>query len=367
MDASQADRRSRVRNRATDPVFWTDMTQLGKTVAAAVIAWVLATSVLDLPQAFLAPWAALLVVNATVYRTFSQGARQVAAAVLGVVLAWAAGNTLGLDATAVAVVLTVGLGLGSLRWFGGEATTVAATALVVLTTGFSDDDNMLALRLLDTAIGIGVGLLVNLVVWPPLRRRTAISAMNAIDDEVGALLLEIGEGIGEGCGDADVEGWLERTQTLDGELDHAWVLVRQAKESARMNPRRSAREVKDPQQWYALLERMQQAVAEIRSMAGTLGHGVAGVDEWLPEFKEPFARLLGDAGRAIAAADPDPVHRAREHLNALADDLGGLPTSRLWPVYGALMINLRNILGAMDEVAVANPMSQPPLPFRRRR
>ena len=169
-----------------DAVFWTDVTQLVKTVAAAVIAWVIATSVLDLPQSFLAPWSALLVVHATVYRTFSQGARQVGAAVLGVLLAWAVGNTLGLDPTAVAVALTLGLVIGALPWFADETTTIAATALVVLTTGFSDNDSVLVSRLLDTGIGIAVGLLVNLTVWPPLRSRTAIAAMDAMDGRIGA-------------------------------------------------------------------------------------------------------------------------------------------------------------------------------------
>ena len=41
-------------------------------------------------------------------------------------------------------------------------------------------------------------------------------------------------------------------------------------------------------------------------------------------------------------------------------------TSRMWPVYGGLVVNLRNIVDAMDEVAAANPMIQPPLPFARR-
>ena len=174
--------------RAEDPVFWSGAVQLLKTVAAAVIAWLLATEVFDLPQSFLAPWSALLVVHATLYRTFSQGARQVAAAVLGVVLAWAVGNVLGLDATSVAVVLALGLLLGAHRAFGDEATAVAATALIVLTTGFSDDDNMLVFRLFDTAIGIVVGLVINLLVWPPLRRRTTIAAIDVIDDRLGALL-----------------------------------------------------------------------------------------------------------------------------------------------------------------------------------
>ena len=59
--------------RLRDPVWWSQLTQLAKTVLAAVAAWVIAASVLDLPQPFLAPWSAILVVHATVYRTFSRG------------------------------------------------------------------------------------------------------------------------------------------------------------------------------------------------------------------------------------------------------------------------------------------------------
>ena len=83
-----------LRERLHDPMSWTEWLQLVKTVVAAVIAWLLAERVFDLPQSFLAPWAALLVVHATVYRTFSRGLRQVTGAVLGVLLAWA-GRELG--------------------------------------------------------------------------------------------------------------------------------------------------------------------------------------------------------------------------------------------------------------------------------
>jgi hypothetical protein len=38
-----------------------------------------------------------------------------------------------------------------------------------------------------------------------------------------------------------------------------------------------------------------------------------------------------------------------------------------WPLQGALIINLRNILDAMSEVAVANPMGQPAIPLARLR
>lgn len=358
----------RVRAKLKDPVFWTDVIQLVKTVVAAVLAWVLATSVLDLPQSFLAPWSALLVVHATVYRTFSQGARQVGAAVLGVVVAWAVGNTLGIDPLAVSTALLLGLVIGTIPWFADEATTIAATALIVLTTGFSDNDFVLLSRLADTGIGIAVGLLVNLTVWPPLRRRTAISAMDALDDEIGQLLLDMGDGLAAGYTAEDVEEWVDRTRSVDEDLDDAWAYVRQARESARMNPRRSAGEYRDPQQWMDLLRRMEQALAETRSMAGTLGRALETDRSWDADFRQGYIAVMHEAGAGIVNAELPRVRTARAQVDKLVDLLNEQsPISRLWPVYGGLIINLRNILEAMDEVAGANPLSQPPLPFRRHR
>ena len=360
--------RLRAHERTRDPVFWTDVIQLVKTVVAAVLAWVIATSVLDLPQSFLAPWSALLVVHATVYRTFSQGVRQVGAAVVGVVLAWAVGNTLGLDPMAVAVALALGLVVGSVPWFADEATTIAATALIVLTTGFADNDFVLLSRLADTGIGIAVGLLVNFTVWPPLRRRTAISAMDALDDKIGQLLIDMGDGLARGYTAQDVEEWVDHSRSLDEDLDDAWAYVRQARESARMNPRRSAAQFKDPQQWMDLLRRMEQALAETRSMARTLAHALAAEQSWDAEFRQGYIAVLREGGGGIFRAEPDPIRTARIRLDELVDLLNEQsPISRLWPVYGGLIINLRNILEAMDEVAGANPLEQPPLPFRRPR
>ena len=113
--------------RLSDPIWWNDVLQLAKTVLAAVAAWVIASSVLDLPQPFLAPWSALLVVHATVYRTFSKGTQQVAATVVAVLLATAVGETLGLTTGAIALLLVVALVLGSVPWLGAEATTIATT------------------------------------------------------------------------------------------------------------------------------------------------------------------------------------------------------------------------------------------------
>lgn len=343
-----------MRGRLRDPVVWNDATQVAKTVAAAVVAWVLAAEVWGLPQPFLAPWAALLVVHATVYRTMSRGVRQVAATVVAVLLAAAVGQVLGLDPLAIGVLLTVGMLVGSTPWFAPEATTITTTALIVLTTGWTEDA-LLVSRLLDTTIGVGVGLVVNAVVWPPLRRHTAVAAMSHLDDGIGALLQDVGRRMASGPVDDEVEDWVERSRDLDEGVDEAWALVRQAQEAARLNPRRSAREVREPRLWFDRLRRREQAIAEVRSMARTLAAAVPSEAPWADPFGQRWPELLVDAGQAVAAADAAAVLDVRRGLEHLVDDIGEAGPPDRWPVHGALVINLRNVLDAMDSVVAAMP------------
>src|SRR3954462_15317357 len=139
---------------------------------------------------------------------------------------------------------------------------------------------MLLGRHLDTAIGIAVGLLVNLLVWPPLRDRSAARRVDIIDDRIGELLTGMARDIAHGD-DADVEAWVERTRELDHDIDDANALVRQARESGRLNlRRRAAPRVRATEDFGALLARLEQAVAELRSMARTIGRSRAGWEWW---------------------------------------------------------------------------------------
>lgn len=106
---------------------------------------------------------------------------------VGVLIAFAAGQLFGLDALSLGLAVLVGLAIGAVPGLRAQATTAATTAIVVLTTGYSANDHMLAARLADTGIGIAVGLLINLAVWPPLRDRGAARQIDVIDDRVGDL------------------------------------------------------------------------------------------------------------------------------------------------------------------------------------
>ena len=367
MALSASSLRERLADGIRDPLRWTGLIQLAKTAVAAVAAWVIASQVLQLPQAFLAPWSALLVVHSTVYRTFSRGLRQVTGAVLGVLLAWAVGNLVGLSTLAVSVLLVAGLVIGSLRFFRDESTAVAATGLIVLTTGFSTRDTLLVDRLLDTFVGIVVGLVVNLVVWPPLRDYAAARAIDGIDDGVGELLRDMAEALRATCDQDTVTHWVDRTRALDEDLDQAWALLRQARESGRLNPRRAARQVRSTDVWEEVLRHDEQAIAECRSMARTIGHGIESVVEWEPSFRVPWLRLLQEAGEAIGIPDSARVVAVRRELVRLTEDLSREDLSeRHWPEYGALIMNLRNVVASMDRVAQQNPLVLPRYERRER-
>jgi uncharacterized membrane protein YccC len=346
-----------LRTRLRDPLAWTSAVQLTKTVMAAVIAWVLAVHVFGIAQPFLAPWAALLTVHATVLGTVRRGVEQVGASVIGVLVAFGAGQLFGAGALALAVVVLVGLSVGSIPRVRIDATTAAATALVVLTTGYSGDGGMLASRLLDTGIGIAVGLLINLAVWPPLRDRGAASAIDQIDDRIGDLLRDIAAALRSDRGPA-VDEWVARTREVDEDIDEAWRVLGEARESGRLNPRRAAPgRMRAADDFSAILQRLEQATADTRSMAQTIGLAPR---NWDPAFRQPWLDLLERAGAAVSAADAAALTAVHEDLDALAGDLdlGTLP-NRFWPISGALIVNLRNIVEALGAVAEAQPIEVP--------
>jgi uncharacterized membrane protein YccC len=258
-------------------------------------------------------------------------------------------------------VILVGLLVGSVGGLRDETTTTAATALIVLTNGYSHNGGILGARLLDTGAGIAVGLLVNLLVWPPLRDRSAASQIDAVSGAVGRVLSEIADRLSSECRPADVDDWIAKTNALDRAIDRAWRIVAQARESGRLNPRRAtARRMRAAQNFDDILGRLGQAVAETRSMARTIGHARVPTAEWDPGFRERWRVLLDRAGVAIRAGDAEAVTSARADLTVFADELAvDHLREGFWPVAGAVLVNLRNILDALDVVADAQPVEVP--------
>ncbi|HEX3691680.1 MAG TPA: FUSC family protein [Solirubrobacteraceae bacterium] len=355
----------RIGQRLRDPIAWVEVSQLAKTVGASVIAWVLAVHAFHLSQAFMAPWAALLTVHGTVFGTLKGAAQQAGASVLGVLLAFAGWRLLGTDALALGATVLAAMLIGAAPGLRAPMTT-ATTAVVVLTTGYIDKSGMLADRLIDTGIGIAVGLLVNLLVWPPLRDRAAARHIDVIDDRLGELLTRMADEIADGCAPDRADDWISHSDRLSDDVDRAWRVLGEARESGRLNPRRAAAgRMRAAEQMTQIINRLAQAVAETRSMARTIRVASIEPTGWNPDFRKPWVSLLQRTGTAVTDADADELRAIRSELSERSRHLAIEQLhGDLWPIFGALLVNLRNVLDAMDVVAEAQPV-QVPLPAFR--
>lgn len=341
--------------RRPSPETRADLVQVAKTVLATGLAWVLAVRLVGGEHAFLAPWVALLTVHATLYRTVWHGAQALVAAALGLAVSYVAVALLGYQlvaAPALLVAVLVGLLLARAFLARDEGINVATTAIFVITAGYAVQEGVLAERFLDTLVGVATGLLVNLLIAPPLDERITERALGEVSDEVGRLLVATA---GDLRGDVDQEvtgRWIEATRDLDARLERARSHLSFARESRWANPLRTrSSRTGDPDTAREVLVRLEDGVAHTRAIARAVHESVGRGEEWDEEFRRRWTDLLRQVGSRIADPGLD-VDDARPQLERLVADLSdeGLP-ARYWPLYGALLTALGNVASIVDDVA----------------
>ena len=344
--------------RAPRPDSRTDLLQILKATLATGVAWVVAAHVLELQQAFLAPWLALLTVHATVYRTVWRGSQAVLASGLGLVVSYVAVQLLGYDLVATpALVVSVLVGLLLARAFlaRDEGVAVATTALFVITAGYGShqaaEEMMLSHRFLDTLVGVATGLLVNLLVAPPLDDRVVDSATSDVTRRLGQLLVRMADDLRGDVDEGVSQEWLEATRDLDDSLDRAQQHLAFTRESRWANPlRHRSRRTADPDRAEAVIYRLEDGIAQARAVARIVHESVVAAEEWDPEFRRRWTDVLERVGQRVA--DPGRDTGGAPGLDDLVHDLSvaDLPDRR-WPLYGALITALDNVAGIADDVA----------------
>lgn len=338
----------------------TDLLQLLKATVAAVGAWVLAELVWESKQAYLAPWVALLTVHATIYRTMWRGLQTVITVGLGIMLSLVVVELFEVTPWSFGLALLIGLALARVRVLRDEGITVATTVLFVLATGYNIPDSraidLLPDRLLSTAVGVIVALLVNLLVLPPLYDSSAQRQIDDVDRRLGALLVDMARQLREPRAEQEEADWIETTRSIDTDLQEAWSLVRTAQEGRSWNPRHRLHPGQHLETYPQILVRLEEGVSQVRSIARHVRESSRASQEWDPRFRDRYIDLLESLGQRIADPDAD-VGELREDLRRLADDLSTEDLSGLlWPLYGALIANLQVLLDVVDDVATAEPV-----------
>ena len=156
----------------------------------------LAVAVTDVEFPVLAPLAALITVRVSVHASIRGAIERSAAVVLGVLVAVAIGDTLGLNAITVGLLSSGSLAFALLvlRLPRPAANQIPVSALVVMAALAAGEQSYAGERALDTVLGAAVGVAVSLAL-PASRRDDAGSRCAAWRACIGDEL----EAMGEGC------------------------------------------------------------------------------------------------------------------------------------------------------------------------
>lgn len=166
---------------------------------------------LDDPMALMAPWVALVLVQATVYSSLVQGARQFAAICVGALVASGAQAVTDDNTGAIALSVPVLVLLSNWPRFGDQGIYAATTAVFTIASG-TVSATAVGHRLGQAALGAAIGVAVNALILPPVHLRD-------VRENLAALAREAGEVLHAVAGDLKEDEW--DAQSAVGRLDTA--------------------------------------------------------------------------------------------------------------------------------------------------
>ncbi|MCO5993093.1 FUSC family protein [Actinoallomurus rhizosphaericola] len=329
-----------------------------KAAGAALLAWVIAALWLDAPLAYLAPWVALVMVNATVYRSIVKGVQQLVAVVVGLLAATGAYLLVGDRTLTLAIVLVVIMPLAYWRGFGDQGIYAATTAILVLTSG-APSAHQLVSRLLETGLGTLVGVGVNALIVPPVHLRGARRTIEAFADELAELLNGAAAALRE-TWQADTAGeWVRKADRTVAHAEDAWAAIERGRESLWLNPRRRRAEDPDPTPALPPLEVVAKRTASLqRTLVDAFEAGMPEPDRELVALYCDVLDHCADSVRAFRCRHfetpwPPPAgddalretdERLRERLRARRSGADGGSADE------ALCIPIDRLLTALDDL-----------------
>ncbi|PSK92369.1 aromatic acid exporter family member 1 [Murinocardiopsis flavida] len=308
-----------------------------KSAVAATAAWVLANDVMGTRSPAFAPFSAVLMVQVTVYRSLSQSLRHVAAVTLGVAIQIAAGLLAGPDMLTFALVCVITLAIGQWSRLGVQGPQVATAAFFafsqfVSATDLSDRLGQLGQIVGLVLLGSAIGVAVNLLLFPPLRYRSARYAIAALAASLGGLLTDMAQALRTAeLADDRTSEWWRRANQMDRATAAAQESVYTAEESAYYNPARLLRRNRSPlpfEAYRTLIDALGRASGDIASIARGLHYNRPDdpADPAVVDLHATLSDLLEAVGRTaevLADLDTDGIEARLDaidgHLASAAD------------------------------------------------
>ncbi|MGM7680342.1 FUSC family protein [Microbacterium sp. A94] len=326
--------------------------QVVKSAVATIGAWLIAGWLMPGPLPVFAAIGALLVVLPSVNQSFTKAIERSLGVIVGVVIASALSLLLGPQSWVVLLAIVVAMLVAwAFRATPGVGNQVAISAMLVLALGSSSPQYAVD-RILETLIGVAIGLIVNALIVPPVLTAPARRDLGLLGAELAASLDRLAVALPTARTPQQLQELMLEARLLRPMKEAAEESVTAGEESLTLNPRRAARG--DLAEMRTLLTRLAPIVTQVIGMTRAyFDH----YDDTLAD--EPTVRAIAEQLRraghdvrlAVQLAEVAPEETTETSaIQALTAPLRVRPpASGHWILIGSLMEDLRRIREALVE------------------
>ncbi|MFS0894910.1 FUSC family protein [Microbacterium sp. 179-I 3D3 NHS] len=289
---------------------------VAKTTLAVGLAWTIAPHMPGVADEYpyYAPLGALVSMYPTLMGSVRSSLQTLLGLATGIGLASLVALTLGPTWWTIPLVIGVGVLLSGTGWFGAGREYVPIAALFVLVIGGQDAEDFSFGYLAQMAVGVIVGLLVNVLIAPAPLTQVAAARVGAFRAQLSRHLHDIGDAVTDSW-PPERTHWADDAASLADTTATLRETLAEADESRRGNPRaRGARgETQQMHEQLAALDRIAHLIRDISdATADTIWERPAALP-LDPALPEPLSAACHAVADVIAQHDPSSreSHRLR--------------------------------------------------------
>ena len=311
----------------TAALLWPRLKLATKAAIAAGLAFFIAPfmpgSAADYP--YYAPLGALVAMYENVSGSMRQGVQTLVGLAIGVGLAFMLFSLGSPSPLTVAIVMGLGVILAGLPRIGSGSDWIPTAALLVLLVGGHNPDKFSFGYLVQMGVGVSVGILVNLLVFPPLHFKAAALSLAELRLALAQQLWDMGKALQENW-PPEHEDWSRRSEALATHARSVRAAVQKADASRQANPRRRLHP-RDVDADYRNLRDLERLTFHIQDVTQVLSDVIWATDHpfVIPDGQAaPLAEamtLVGDVLRATEEEDAQRQAQLIEEADASVKEL----------------------------------------------
>lgn len=282
-----------------------------KTAIAATAAWFLGSLLPgELGEfSYYAPLGALVSLTPTLMDSVRTSVQTLVGLAVGIGLAWALIESPLPGYVTVALAIGLGTLVAGLPGLGQGRDYVPIAALFVIIIGGGNADGFSAGYLVQMALGVVVGLLVNVLIMPPLYVRESAAGITAARSRMVDALRSMSDTLRADVAPEaeDPPAWDAALLEIRHDIDAARTLMKDAQESRKANPRTrwNRHDINTEEGALAALERVAPAVVEIGDALRAALWGIPVPVDLSQDVRETLADAIQAAADLVEAAIDD--------------------------------------------------------------